>query len=126
MLFRSDRPPDRPVGWCNYGQTTRLGGLLRRYGLEPADQEGIGSIACLTIAAPYRGHGIAGRLVEAACDRLASRGLRWVEAYPPRDPSGAVPSYRGSLELYRRHGFEPFREAGRTVVMRRPLATDPG
>jgi hypothetical protein len=41
-----------PVGWCNYGETTRLAGLVHRFGLQAPDHEGVGSVACFVIAAP--------------------------------------------------------------------------
>src|SRR5207245_1201578 len=79
----------RPVGWCNYGETTHLSGVMHRYGLEAADHDGVGSIACFVIAAPYRGHGVATRLLDGAVERLRARGLRAAEAYPGRTDTTA-------------------------------------
>ena len=56
---------DAPVGWCNYGETTHLAGVMTRFKLEAADHERIGSIACFVIAAPYRGHGVAAMLLDS-------------------------------------------------------------
>lgn len=111
----------RPVAWCSYGATRRLAGLMAKLNLDPADHEGVGSIACFVIAAPYRGHGLARRLLDAACERLAASGLEWVEAYPQRSGATAQANYRGPLEMYQAAGFEPYREAGRTLVVRRRL-----
>ena len=112
-----------PVGWCNYGETTRLAGVMRRFKLEAASQKGVGSVACFVIASPYRGHGVASQLLDAAIERLRARGVREIEAYPPRageeTPQG---NYRGPLEMYLRAGFEPYRELERNVVMRKKLA----
>lgn len=111
-----------PVGWCNYGETTHLAGVMRRFKLDAASQEGVGSVACFVIASPYRGHGVASQLLDAAIDRLRERGVRQVEAYPPRrgddTPQG---NYRGPMEMYLRAGFEPYRELERNVVMRKKL-----
>jgi GNAT superfamily N-acetyltransferase/uncharacterized protein YndB with AHSA1/START domain len=111
-----------PVGWCNYGETTHLAGVMRRFKLEAASQQGVGSVACFVIASPYRGHGVASQLLDAAIDRLRARGVRQVEAYPPRGgddtPQG---NYRGPMEMYERAGFEPYRELDRNVVMRKQL-----
>jgi ribosomal protein S18 acetylase RimI-like enzyme/uncharacterized protein YndB with AHSA1/START domain len=112
----------RPVGWCNYGETTRLAGVMRKLGLDAAEHEGVGSIACFVIAPPYRRHGIAERLLAGACDRLAARGLRFVEAYPRREPDFDGAAYRGPLEMYLRAGFEPYREAGPSLLVRKRLA----
>ena len=115
---------DRPVGWCNYGETTHLAGVMSRFKLEPSDHEGVGSVACFVIAAPYRGHGVASRLLEAAIDRLRARGVRAVEAYPTRGvDDSAQAHYRGPLSMYVRAGFEPYRELGDGyLVMRKRLA----
>lgn len=113
---------DDPVGWCNYGETTQLAGVLHRFKLEAADQEGVGSIACFVIAAPYRGHGVASRLLDAAIERLRWRGVRAIEAYPSRvGDDSAQATYRGPLAMYERAGFEPYRETETYVVVRKPL-----
>ena len=112
----------KPVGWCNYGETTRLAGVAKRFKLDPADHEGVGSIGCFVIAAPYRGHGVASRLLETAIDRLRAKGLRSVEAYPSKTEDSAQGNYRGPLEMFRRAGFAPYRELERYVVVRKDLA----
>jgi uncharacterized protein YndB with AHSA1/START domain/GNAT superfamily N-acetyltransferase len=111
----------RPVGWCNYGVTTHLAGVMSKLKLEAADHDAVGSVACFVIAAPYRRHGIAERLLEAACERLSLVGCTAVEAYPRKDAADTT-SYRGPLEMYLRAGFEPYREAGRTLIVRKSLA----
>jgi GNAT superfamily N-acetyltransferase len=111
----------KPVGWCNYGETTKLSGVMRRFGINAADNEGVGSVACFVIAAPYRGHGVASRLLDAAIERLRARGLRAVEGYPHRGADSAQTNYRGPLSMYLRAGFEPYRETERNVVVRKTL-----
>jgi ribosomal protein S18 acetylase RimI-like enzyme len=111
----------KPVGWCNYGETTRLAGVMHRFGLQAAEHEGVGSVACFVIAAPYRGHGVAARLLDAAVDRLRRRGLSAVEAYPSRDDDSAQGNYRGPLSMYLRAGFEVVREAERHAFVRKTL-----
>ena len=113
---------ERPVAWCHYGESTALGGVVRRFGLEVADHEGVGSVACFVIASQYRGHGVATRLLGEAVERLRAKGLRAVEAYPPSEGDDtAQGNYRGPLEMYRRAGFEPYREAGKTLIVRKAL-----
>jgi GNAT superfamily N-acetyltransferase/uncharacterized protein YndB with AHSA1/START domain len=111
----------KPVGWCNYGESTRLAGLVHKLGLEAADHDGVGSVACFVIAAPYRGHGIAARLLDEAIDRLRSRGLRSVEAYPSRVGDSPQGNYRGPLAMYLRAGFAPHRETDRYLIVRKAL-----
>jgi GNAT superfamily N-acetyltransferase/uncharacterized protein YndB with AHSA1/START domain len=112
----------KPVGWCNYGESTRLAGLVHRFGLDAADHEGVGSVACFVIAAPYREHGVASKLLDAAVERLRARGLRAVEAYPVRGEDSAHRNYRGPLQMYLRAGFEPYRETDKHVIVRKSLA----
>ena len=111
----------KPVGWCNYGETTRLAGLMHRFGLRAAEHEGMGSVSCFVIAAPYRGHGVASRLLEAAVDRLRKRGLSAVEAYPAAKEDSPQGNYRGPLSMYLRAGFEVFRETEGHVFVRKVL-----
>lgn len=111
----------KPVAWCNYGPTPRLAGIMQKLKLDPAEQAGVGSIACFVIAAPYRGHGLATRLLDAACERLAARGLKWAEAYPARSGDSPQHNFRGPLAMYLAAGFEPYRELERQVVVRKRL-----
>jgi len=113
---------ERPVAWCQYGESTALAGVARRYGLEAPDHLGVGAVACFVIASQYRGHGLATRLLEKALERLRAKGFRAVEAYPPKESDGTDQgSYRGPLEMYLRAGFEPFREAGKVLIVRKAL-----
>jgi GNAT superfamily N-acetyltransferase len=112
---------DQAVGWCNYGETTRLHGVMRRFGLDAAEHEGVGSLACFVIAAPYRGHGVATSLLDGALGRLRARGVRVAEAYPAKKLDSAQANYRGPLSMYLRAGFEPYRESERHVVVRKAL-----
>lgn len=113
---------DKPIGWCNYGETTQLAGLAKRFKLEAADHEGVGSIGCFVISSRYRGHGVASLLLEAAIDRLRARGMRAVEAYPSKTEESAQGNYRGPFEMYVRAGFATYRELERYLVVRKELA----
>lgn len=111
----------KPVGWCNYGESTRLNGVMHRYGLNVAEQQGVGSLACFVIASPYRKHGVASALLEVALERLRSRGVRVAEAYPARSQDSPQGNYRGPLQMFLRAGFEPYRETERYFVVRKTL-----
>ena len=111
----------RPIGWCNYGETTHLGGVMARFGLEPADHQGVGSVACFVVSSRYRGHGVASLLLDAAIERLRAKGLRAVEAYPSRKGESAQAHYRGPLSMFLHAGFAPYRETERYLVVRKAL-----
>ena len=112
----------KPVGWCNYGETTHLSGVMTKLKLDAAEHAGVGSISCFVIAAPYRGHGIATRLLDVAIERLQAKGLRAVEAYPRAEDEGNDQAhYRGSMRMYQKAGFEPYRDMGRYQIVRKQL-----
>ena len=111
----------KPVGWCNYGETTGLAGLMHRFSLKAEEYEGVGSVACFVISAPYRRHGVARRLLETALDRLRDRGVGVVEAYPVRDTGSPQSNYRGPLSMYLKAGFQPYRESGPVQIVRKTL-----
>ena len=111
----------KPVGWCNYGETTHLNGVMHRFGLNASEQQGVGSLACFNIAAPYRKHGVASALLGVALERLRARGLKVVEAYPARNHDSPQANYRGPLQMFLRAGFEPYRETERHIIVRKNL-----
>ena len=111
----------KPVGWCNYGETTRLNGLMHRFGLTAAEQQGVGSLSCFVIAAPYRNHGVATKLLDAALQRLRARGVKVAEAYPVKELKSAQSNYRGPLTMFLQAGFEPYRETERHLIVRKSL-----
>jgi GNAT superfamily N-acetyltransferase len=111
----------KPIGWCDYGETTRLSGVMHRFGLTSPDHEGVGSVACFVIASPYRGHGVASRLLDVAVERLRAKGMNAVEAYPKRSDDSQHTNYRGPLAMFLRAGFEPYREAGSHLILRKRL-----
>lgn len=111
----------KPVGWCNYGPTTSFGGVLQRFQLSSAEYDGVGSIACFVIAAPYRGHGVATRLLAAAMDRMRGRGVSVVEAYPAKAIDSPQSNFRGPLSMYLKAGFQPYRETGPYQIVRKAL-----
>ena len=111
----------KPVGWCNYGETTRLNGLMHRFGLTASEQQGIGSLSCFVIAAPYRNHGVATRLLDVALQRLRERGVKVAEAYPVKEIKSAQSNYRGPMSMYTAAGFAPYRETEKHIIVRKNL-----
>jgi len=115
----------KPVGWCNAAPRKLLRGLDRDLPMEDGHDERVGSIACFVIAAPYRRHGVARALLEAACDRFRRMGLSFAEAYPRRAADTDAHNFVGPLQMYLAAGFQPYREVGRSVVVRRDLTKVP-
>jgi len=109
------------VGWCNAAPRSMLPGLDREDALRMDDIEGIGSIVCFVVAAPYRGQRVAKQLLEAACQGLRAQALTVAEAYPRNDEVSSSGAYHGPLSMYLEAGFEPYREAGAWTIVRKRL-----
>src|SRR5207248_11770955 len=109
--------------YCFFPYTTlfRSNGVMHRFGLNAAEQQGVGWLACFVIAAPYRHHGVATALLDAALERLRARGVRVAEAYPARKQDSPQGNYRGPLQMFLRAGFEPYRETDRHLIVRKTL-----
>ncbi|MEX2246121.1 MAG: GNAT family N-acetyltransferase [Dehalococcoidia bacterium] len=111
----------RVVGWCHAAPRTAFPLLDKTPGFEAEDPERTGAIVCFVIAPPYRGQGLARKLLDGACDMLRDREFARVEAYPPKNPTGDPSSYHGRLSMYVDAGFEHVRDAGRFTVVRKTL-----
>jgi ribosomal protein S18 acetylase RimI-like enzyme len=105
----------RPVGWISIAPKAEYGHLSRSRSYASDDDEGVWSIACITIAAEARHRGAHDALVRAAVEHALARGARAVEAYPHR----RRPDYMGYPSPFERARFGPVREAGPRLVMRR-------
>ena len=107
----------RLAGWCNAS-------LRREY---PAHRDGspddddTAAIVCFAVAPPYRGHGVARRLVDATIDGLRAANVRAVEAYPVRDPASGAAAYHGTVPMFEAAGFAIVRDDDTGIVMRRTL-----
>jgi GNAT superfamily N-acetyltransferase len=109
----------KPAGWINAAPRAIVTNIP-----DPVDTEDgsrIGAVACFVIAPPYRRHGLARRLLDAAVEGFRSRGFTAVEGYPPRDPKSDSAAYMGPPDLYRAAGFAEARETEQGFVMRKEL-----
>lgn len=70
----------------------------------------------IAVVPSMRGRGIGSQLLQALMERARREGYPALSLSVERD--------NPSLALYRRHGFEPVREEGDTVVMRAELARE--
>jgi len=111
----------KPVGWCKAAPRPALPKLNLYKDLQVDDADRVGSIVCFVIAKPYRGRGIALRLLDVACDVLARRGLVFAEAYPRKQAELEADNYPGPLKMYLAAGFTVFREVDKRVIVRKPL-----
>jgi len=111
----------KPVGWCKAEGRLAIPKLDLFKGFQVDDADRVGSIVCFVIAKPYRGCGIARRLLDAACDVFTFRGLAFAEAYPSRHAASEAENYPGPLKMYLDAGFTIFRELDKRIIVRKPL-----
>ena len=119
MLAYAD---DIPVAWCHYDLKENLPGLKVFYPdlvEDNPEKARIASIVCFTVAQGYRGLGLAGRLLGAACDDLAGQGCSIIEAYPRTADSTVEEHYHGPLSLYLNQGFNIYRQLPEQAVVRK-------
>jgi GNAT superfamily N-acetyltransferase len=108
-----------PAAWVNASTRNEYALYRRGPDAEPADEQVVG-VSCFVVAPPYRGHGIAGLLLDRVLADARRRGADWVEAYPFAEASeDAAANFRGPRSLYDARGFEAVKERSRDVVVRR-------
>ena len=112
----------KPVGWCQAAPRWLIPNLQLDESLAVDDLDRVGAVVCFTIAEPYRRRGIAGALLEAACDGFRAQGLAVAEAYPRTNATDDAHNYHGPLALYLQAGFTVFRECEGFVIVRKDLA----
>ena len=86
----------------------------------PEDAETVG-VACFVIAPPYRGHGLAQRLLDRVLADAPGRDVRFVEAYPFKDEvrKQSLGDFRGHTGMYLERGFDVAEERERDLVVRK-------
>ena len=106
----------RPAGWVNASR--RADCSLYRRGDEVDDTTV--SVACFTIAPPYRGHGLARLLLDRVIADAPARGATAVEAYPPTFEVAAGENFRGGRAMYDAAGFSEVKVRTYDTVVRLP------
>ncbi len=107
----------RTAGWCNATLPAQV--TTRQEGKD--QPPGTGLVVCFVIAPPFRGKGIARRLLDAACRGFQERGMTSVVGFPRRAAEGAAENYHGPLSLYLQAGFEIVDEAEGVLTVRKTL-----
>jgi hypothetical protein len=95
-----------PVAWCSVGPRETFQNLSGDSSLN-----GVWSVTCFYITAPYRRMGLVSLLIDAAKDYARQNGASFLEAYPVLPDS---PSYRhmGRVSTFERAGFRFVKMAG--------------
>ncbi len=108
-----------PAAWCNASPRSAFPEYAGRDD-HPDDE--VGSIVCFVVAPPYRRHGLAAQLLDAACQMFRREDMQLAEAYPRKETRGDDASaYHGPLDLYLGAGFEQVAERDGVVVVQKRL-----
>ncbi|MCL6599905.1 MAG: GNAT family N-acetyltransferase [Alicyclobacillus macrosporangiidus] len=111
---------NRVVGWCHAAPRHTLPRLVKMLNALDETDTTVASIVCFLVAPPYRGSGIARRLLISCCEFMSNQGMTLLEAYPPKgNPQTA--HYHGSQSMYLQAGFTPVAELEHYVVVQKPL-----
>lgn len=102
------------AAWCNASPRSEY---VHYAGRDEQDDDTVGSIACFVVAPPYRRHGLAAKLLDAACASFVERGMRTVEAYPNRNPSDDASAYHGPMSMYLEAGFKEIGSFGEHLAV---------
>jgi GNAT superfamily N-acetyltransferase len=99
----------RGVGWVSLGPRADYPRLVHSRVYAPVDDRPVWSIVCFVVSRPERGHGVGGRLLDAAIGYAREHGATTLEAYPvdtggDRVPPGSVTT--GTRSMFERAGFE--------------------
>jgi GNAT superfamily N-acetyltransferase len=121
---------DEVVGWCNVAPRSSYVNprYLTKAMVDP--NERVGSITCFVVSSRRRKSGVAPELLRSACGLIKKWGYPVAEGYP-RNPelSGDSPykippenlSFRGSLSMFLRAGFQVEAKLDRFTVVRKVL-----
>ena len=106
------------VGWCNTNKRTRYT-TIGEEGMPM--QEDIAAIVCFLVAKPFRGRGVARRLLAAALEGLERDGLKSVYTFTRTDTDDPAENCQGPLALYLDAGFEKIGERPGMALVRKNL-----
>lgn len=106
---------DRTIGWVAANSAKNVLGF-------PPAEESTARILCFVIDRDFQRQGVATALLNYALEDLPKQGFKSVEAAPRADGSASPRSYRGTLSMFLKAGFEPLETLDdHHVIVRRKL-----
>ena len=113
---------NQAVAWCSVAPREAYLTLERSRTLKRVDDKPVWSIVCFFIAKPFRGKGIAMKLLRAAIEHVDKHGGKIVEGHPVEPKGGRMPdafAYTGLASIFRKAGFvEVARRSERRPIVR--------
>lgn len=106
----------QPVGWCRVGPTSVWPKLCRERNVPPSDE--VYAFTCFGMRPEFRKRGLTHEFLRQVLDRLRSRGIRRVVAFPKHtsETSRDGELWNGPFSLYKRAGFSITRPSDRFYV----------
>ena len=112
---------DKAIGWCNANDRMNYQRLLRDYDYVDNQDEKVCSIVCFLIHPDYRRQGISTKILETIIDDFSNTDYDYIEAYPKKDAMSCEGNFKGPLALYKKYGFEIYKEYENHYSVRKPL-----
>lgn len=120
---------DEPAGWCACEPRSNYPRLCKSRVAKPvqpsdADNPNLWSITCFVVVQQFRGRGLMGVLIDAACEHARLHGATAVEAYPRTRASRPThnTAYPGIDDVFLARGFHVVADRPPTrVLVRRSM-----
>jgi GNAT superfamily N-acetyltransferase len=113
------------IGWCNTADKTTYPLLVSDKTLWDDDgiksSARIKSVVCFTISPPMRSKGVATQLLSKVCSDAKDEQYDFVEGYPQKNAQDNFGNYRGPLNVYKKLGFELYKELQDDWIFRKNL-----
>lgn len=112
---------DKPIGWCSISPREEYCRLERSRTLRRIDDKRVWSVVCFFVGKPFRGQGVATRLLEAAVAYAGKQGATIVEGYPNRLNKMQQDSlvYTGIISSFEKVGFVEVQNSSKTKATMR-------
>jgi GNAT superfamily N-acetyltransferase len=108
----------KAVGWVN---ANARGKFTTFDPPEIPEGETLAMIVCFNVAPPYRGMGIARKLLDAALDGLKRDGMEKVLVFTRTDESDAAANHHGPMKMYLDAGFVKIQEREPLALLQKEL-----
>jgi len=96
-----------PAGYIQFGPLSEFNTLNLLYRDSLPMPKGGWGIVCVAVQTPFRGQGMATRLIRNVLRDLKRRGVKTVDAYPLKSIGSWNQVSQGPVALWEKCGFEP-------------------
>lgn len=94
------------AGWCNAADLADAV-LLADEAFFPTQRGEVGAVLCFVVDRPYRGQGLAARMLAEAVEGFRADGFTRVLGFPFANPQNPLRQYHGSAHMFEALGFRP-------------------